>query len=160
MDSLVLMFEADVIALPAVVYFFGDLFVAEDENWEGQGQAGHSSVTPWQIPARRKSWTIDWQPIWPQRHVGTNETIKGFRSIDTGKELGSWTFPVFELQGVGGLNPIYLILPTPYLWSKFDPEGSSFNAPPKFCWSWYATWFTSLSNAVLKISTAWGFECY
>jgi len=48
----------------------------------------------------------------------------------------------------------------PYHWSKFDPGGSSFNPPPKFCWSWYAAWLALPSNAVLKISTAWWFECY
>ena len=60
----------------------------------------------------------------------------------------------------GGVEPPYLILPTPYLWSKFDPGGSSFNPPPMFCWSWYAAWFTLPSNAILKISTVWWFECY
>jgi len=69
---------------------------------------------------------------------------------------------VFELPGgLGGWTP-YLTLPTPYLWSKFYPGGSSFNPPPKFCWSWYVAWFTVPSNAVLKISrpASWWFECY
>jgi len=36
---------------------------------------------------------------------------------------------VFELPGVGGLNPLPH-LADPYLWSKFDPGGgSSFNPP-------------------------------
>ena len=62
--------------------------------------------------------------------------------------------------GLGGWTS-YLILPTPYLWLKFDPGGRvSTPLPPKFCWSWYAAWFTLPSNAVLKISTVWWFECY
>ena len=31
-----------------------------------------------------------------------------------------------RIDRVGGWSP-HLILPTPYLWSKFDPGGSSFN---------------------------------
>src|SRR6218665_1623806 len=31
--------------------------------------------------------------------------------------------------GLGGVNPPYLILPTPYLWSKFDPGGVEFQPP-------------------------------
>ena len=45
----------------------------------------------------------------------------------------SAVFTVFELPGGWGVKPPYLTLPTPYLWSKFDPGGSSLNPPPKFC---------------------------
>ena len=33
---------------------------------------------------------------------------------------------------VGGLNPPTSTLPTPYLWSKFDPGRSSFNFQPRY----------------------------
>src|SRR6218665_920303 len=51
------------------------------------------------------------------------EDLKSFCSVK----------PVFELPEVWGVEPPYLTLPTPYLWSKFNPGGSSFNPPPKFC---------------------------
>ena len=64
--------------------------------------------------------------------------------------------------GLGVEPPPHLADPLPLVGGRQDdPGGSSFNPPPKFCWSWYAAWFTLPSNhAVLKISTAWWFECY
>jgi len=38
-------------------------------------------------------------------------------------------------------------------------KSSAKTIEPKVCWSLYTAWFTLPSNAVLKISAAWWFEC-
>ena len=108
------------------------------------GQQGRINIVPWQgLPGC--------SPQSPVLHVA------------------SWSVRCSSLQssvriagGVGGLNP-----PTspcrPPTSDQSSTRGSSFNPPsPKFCWSWYAAWFTLPSNAVLKISrpASWWFECY
>src|SRR6218665_171214 len=42
---------------------------------------------------------------------------------------GRYGKPVFELPGGLGVEPPYLILPNPYLWSKFDPGEVEFQPP-------------------------------
>src|SRR6218665_1872595 len=51
----------------------------------------------------------------------------------------SWFALCSQGSNCRGVEPPYLILPTPYLWSKFDPAGGRVSTPhPKFCGSWYA----------------------
>jgi len=71
------------------------------------------------------------------------------------------TYTVFELPGgLGGLNPLPHLADPPTSGRNSTPGGRVSTPLPKFCWSWYAAWFTLPSNAVLKISTVWWFECY
>src|SRR6218665_484225 len=52
------------------------------------------------------------------------------RNVSTRRSYKHWPGPVYELPGV---EPPTSPCRPPYLWSKFDPGGSSFNPPPKFC---------------------------
>ena len=63
---------------------------------------------------------------------------------------------------VGGWTPIPHLADPPISGQNSTPGGRVSTPPPKFCWSWYAAWFTLPFNAVLKISrpASWWFECY
>jgi len=71
-----------------------------------------------------------------------------------------WGWGLVSVRIAGGLNPTSSCRP-PTSGQKSNPGGRVSTSPPRFCWSWYAAWFTLPSNhAVLKISMAWWFECY
>ena len=102
------------------------------------------------------------------QNIGGQKVVKSDKFMGISQLLGGtcpgcpqvYAYAVFELPGCWGLYP-YLILPTnPLPLVKVRPRGFEFQPPPKFCWSWYAAWFTLPSNAVLKISTARWFDCY
>ena len=65
-----------------------------------------------------------------------------------------------RIAGRLGVEPPHLADPQPLVKIRPRGRGGISTTPPKFCWSWYAAWFTLPSNAVLKISTEWWFECY
>src|SRR6218665_633049 len=80
--------------------------------------------------------------LWRLQFPGLGRAlVGGIASITQGgidaTESVKYTAAVLELTGVGGCIPSSPCRP-PYLWSKFDPGGSSFNPPPKFFGSWYA----------------------
>src|SRR6218665_935868 len=57
--------------------------------------------------------------------------IRSRHCVKAGRVIGAAA--VFELRGGWGVDPPTSSCRPPYLWSKFDPGGSSFNPPPKFC---------------------------
>jgi len=77
----------------------------------------------------------------------------------TGSRNGLGTSQCSNCPWTWWLKPLPHLADLPISGQNSTP-GVEFQPPPKFSWSWYAAWLTLPSYAVLKISTAWWFECY
>src|SRR6218665_2999919 len=74
--------------------------------------------------------------LFPPMHFMSNCIFSEMKSQERETAMPSplVLYSVFELPGGWGLNPPTSPCRPPYLWSKFDPGGSSFNLWSKFAY--------------------------